>query len=95
MTNIAACMDGFGALDVAWAEAEAWLPARWRIEGLTLVDTSDSDDLRDAIWEWEAEASTDEWFAQPRNVSCLGHTPAVALRGLAAELRERFGEDPR
>lgn len=77
-------------LDAAWREAEAALPedrGLWLVEGVQLVDTSDSDDLDDEQLEWEAEAVDHQRGGQPRNVTALGTTPAAALRALAARLR--------
>ena len=78
-----------GGLDGTWAEAEAALPSRrglWLIQGVQLVDTSDSDDLNDERLEWEAEAVDHQRGGQPYNITALGPTPAAALRALAARL---------
>lgn len=71
-------------LDAAWAEVEAALPEGYRIEGVSLVDTSDSENLDDERLEWEAEASGDRG---QRSITALGPTATAALRALAARLR--------
>ena len=76
-------------LEAAWAAAEAALPedsGMWLIQGVQLVDTSDSEDLIDEQLEWEAEAVDHRRGGQPWNVTALGPTPAAALRALAARL---------
>ncbi len=81
---------GAGGLAEAWEAAEAALPddqGMWLIQGVQLVDTSDSEDLNDEQLEWEAEAVDHRRGGQPQNVTALGPTPAAALRALAARLQ--------
>lgn len=83
--------DSTAGLDVAWAAAEAALPegrGLWLVEGVQLVDTSDSADLDDEQLEWEAEAVDHSRGGQPRNITALGPTPADALNALAAALSQ-------
>lgn len=71
-----------GALDVAWAEAEAALPEGWRIHMLS-VTASD---------EWQAVAGVREDRGQDPFIALeVGPTPAAALRALTERLREVRG----
>jgi hypothetical protein len=72
-------------LDAAWAEAEAALPEGWHI--LTVVNTSGEP------WSlptWRAMAG--EYGPDSPYRASIGHTPAAALRALAAALSPREDE---
>ena len=83
------------SLDAAWAEAEAALPDGWTLLEVSRLDRDEDGgrmlDARGGYWYASAGEGNKAQVVSyiRREETETGHTPAAALRGLAAKLRER------